>query len=106
MIQLDDFQSPFSANVDLQLVVGEKVHRVGKSGPGYAFLCDPVEVPLGSALLIVTVDDMQYALQITVVHSNPPGVPFDNRIEYRIERVLPAPAGERQLSLFGGGSAN
>jgi hypothetical protein len=102
MILLERLQSPFSADVDLELNVGERKFRLGKCGNGYAYLREPAQIPAGKAIMIVTVDGSKYVLHVIVKH-NHSDVPFDNRVEYRIlgdvSRDCPSFIG-RQLSLF------
>ncbi len=102
MIHLECLQSAFSADVGLELNVGERVFRLGKSGPGYAYLREPAKIPAGNAIMIVTVDGNKYVLHVTLKHDHS-DVPFDDRIEYRIlPESLPCSqrAADRQLSLF------
>jgi len=94
MIHLNRLQTPFSADVRLELDIGERIFRLGKCGPGYAYLLEPAQIPAGRAIMNVTVDGNKYVLQIVVKH-NHAEVPFDNRIEFRI---LSEDASENELA--------
>jgi hypothetical protein len=103
MDHLNRLRTAFSAEVDLELTVGDQSFRVGKSGPGYAYLQEPANIPAGTAILVMTVDGAKYVLPIFIKPKRSGKVPFDHRVDFRIlpndssdmERV----AGQ-QLSLF------
>jgi hypothetical protein len=103
MIHLERLQSAFSADVDLELNVGGHTFSVGKTGPGYAYLREPAQIPAGNAIMVVTVDGIKHVLNISVKHNHSEEVPFDNRIDYRILSES-APSSQeaefRQLFLF------
>lgn len=71
--------SLFSAEVDLQLIVGDRKYRVAKSGPDYVVLRKAVDLPRCRAELVMTVDGQERRWPLFLMNG---AVPFDRCVRF------------------------
>lgn len=67
----------------LELLADGRVFDLAKSGPGYAYLRSPAEIPAGNAVFVMTVDGRKHRWAIRLKY---PVVPWENeeRIEFSV----------------------
>ena len=68
--------TPYSAKVDLKLIVGDQTYDLGQVGPELVIFRDPVSLPPCDAVLIMTIDGHEQRSNIRLLDGASP----DNRI--------------------------
>ena len=67
----------YSSDVVLQLIVGERVFELARTGPGYVVMEEPVELPPCDAELLMSVDGRMHRWSVFLDQG---AVPFESRV--------------------------
>jgi hypothetical protein len=82
MLKFDFLRDNYSADVRMELAVGGRSYPVSRSGPGYAFLREPVSLPAGHAVLAMTIDGSKYVWIVDLKYET---APIDGLVEFDIK---------------------
>jgi hypothetical protein len=77
-------EAQFSADIRLDLVIGDRSVPLAKVGPNYAVLQERIDIPPGTAaILLMKVDGREHRWEIVLEHGI---VPFEDTFGYRVTR--------------------
>jgi hypothetical protein len=82
MLTFDFLKDNYSADVRMDLAIGGRSYPVSRSGPGYAFLRQPVSLPAGDAVLAMTIDGSKYLWIVALKYET---APIDGLVEFDIK---------------------
>lgn len=73
----------FSAELTLQLTVGNRTFQVAKASPNYIVLREPADIPAGEqGELLMTVDGKPRSWRVKLIHG---AVPFSRKVKTVLE---------------------
>ncbi|MSR56213.1 MAG: hypothetical protein EXS05_00830 [Planctomycetaceae bacterium] len=80
-MQCEPIQERYSAEVRLELIAAGQVFDLAKSGPGYAYLRNPAEIPAGHAVFVMTIDGRRHKWDVRLTRDV---VPIGEKIEFQV----------------------
>ena len=78
MIDSNSLQTNYSANIRLQLLVGDQIFPLAKIGPESIVLREAIELPACEAEISMSVDGREHRWQVFLTDG---AVPFDTAIQ-------------------------